>query len=249
MSRTNTKLLLCLLLVVALGGCATQPNGLAGDGEPGDPWQGYNRNVFAFNTGIDRAVLRPISSGYATIVPSFIRQRITSFFANIEDVPNAANNALQGNFKRSLSDLARFVINSTIGILGLVDVASTIDGLEKSDEDFGQTLGVWGIASGPYFVVPILGPSTVRDFPGRVVDGLMNPLTYLEDDGLRDRLIALDIVNARAEFIKVEETVKSLSPDYYVAVRSFYLARREHLINNAQVPASDDLDLYEEILD
>ena len=239
---------MCLLLAAALGGCATQPSGLTSDRETSDPWESYNRNMFAFNTEIDRAFLRPISSGYATVVPSFIRQRITSFFANIEDVPNAANNALQGNFKRSLSDLVRFLVNSTIGILGLVDVASKIDGLEKSDEDFGQTLAAWGVASGPYFVIPLLGPSTVRDFPSRVVDGLMNPLVYLEDDGLRDRLLALDIVNTRAEFINVEETVHSLSPDYYVAFRSFYLARRKHLVNNGQVPAAAD-DLYEEILD
>lgn len=250
MRISNTKLLLCLLLLAVLGGCAVQPSGFSGNQhDPRDPWESYNRSVFAFNTGIDNVFLKPISSGYATAVPSFIRHRITSFFANVGDIPNAANNALQGNFKRSVSDLIRFLINSTIGLLGLVDVASKIDGLEKSNEDFGQTLAVWGVGSGPYFVIPFLGSSTVRDFPSRAVDGFMNPLVYLEDDGLRNGLLALDTVNTRAEFINIESTVQSLSPDYYVAVRSFYLARRKHLINNNQEAVDGSDDIYQEILD
>ena len=244
----NTKKLLCLGLVVLLSGCAIQSNSLSDGADTVDPWEGYNRTVFAFNEGVDKVVLKPASTAYTKVVPSFIRARVTSFFANIQDIPIAANNFLQGNASDGFRDLARVVVNSTIGIAGLFDVASTVDGLEKHDEDFGQTLAVWGAGPGPYVVIPILGPSTVRDLPGRVVDIFINPVTHIEDNDVRDSLLITDGINTRANFIPLEDTVKSVSPDYYVALRDFYLKRRQNLIENNQGDGDDTDDLYQELL-
>ena len=212
-----------------------------------DPWEGYNRSVFAFNENVDKVVLKPVSTAYTKVVPSFVRARITSFFANIEDIPIAANNFLQGNAGSGFSDLIRVLVNSTIGLAGLFDVASRIDGLEKNNEDFGQTLAVWGVESGPYLVIPILGPSTARDFPSRVVDIFMNPLVYVDDDDWRDSLLIAEGVDTRANFIPLEDTVKSISPDYYVALRNFYLKRRQNLIENNKGDGDSEA-LYQELL-
>ncbi len=152
----KTKQFLCLCIVILLSGCAVQPKNFSDSSDTVDPWEGYNRSIFAFNESVDKVVLKPVSTAYTTVLPSFVRDRITSFFANIEDIPIAANNFLQGNAKAGINDLMRVLVNSTIGIAGLFDVASTVDGLEKHDEDFGQTLAVWGVESGPYVMIPLL---------------------------------------------------------------------------------------------
>ncbi|MXX98969.1 MAG: VacJ family lipoprotein [Gammaproteobacteria bacterium] len=243
----NAKKILYLCTIVLLSGCAVQSNGINDASDTVDPWQGYNRAVFAFNEGVDKAVLKPVSTAYTKAVPSFIRARVTSFFANIQDLPIAANNFLQGNAKDGTSDLMRVLVNSTIGLGGLFDVASKIDGLEKHDEDFGQTLAVWGVESGPYVVIPILGPSTARDLPARVADIFMNPINHIDDDDVRTSLTVTDAVDTRANFIPLEDTVKALSPDYYVALRDFYLKRRQNLIENNKGDSDSD-GLYEELL-
>ena len=243
----KTKNLLYLCLVVLLSGCAAQSNGLNDAAATVDPWEGYNRAMFAFNEGVDKVTLKPISSAYTHVVPSFIRARVTSFFANIQDIPIATNNFLQGNAKAGFGDLMRVLVNSTIGVAGFFDVASKIDGLEKHNEDFGQTLAVWGVESGPYVVIPILGPSTARDLPSRIVDIFMNPLVYIEDDTLRNSLLIMDGIDTRANYLPIEDIVKNLSPDYYVALRDFYLKRRQNLIeNNKQQEEGDEL--YQELL-
>ena len=243
----KTKNFLCLCLAVLLSGCAAQSNNMSDTSDIMDPWEGYNRSVFAFNEGVDKALLKPVSTTYANLVPSFIRTRVTSFFANIEDIPIAANNFLQGNASDGLSDLMRVLVNSTIGIAGLFDVASKVDGLEKNDEDFGQTLAVWGVESGPYVMIPILGPSTARDFPSRLVDIVMNPLSHVEDDEWRTGLLMTDVVDTRANFIPLEDTVRAISPDYYVALRDFYLKRRQNLIENNEGDGGSD-QLYDQLL-
>jgi len=234
-------------MAVLLSGCAAQYNGSSDASTDSDPWESYNRSMFAFNQGVDQATLKPISIAYTHVVPSFIRARVTSFFANIQDIPISANNFLQGNARAGVGDLMRVVVNSTIGIVGLFDVASKVDGLEKHNEDFGQTLAVWGVGSGPYVVIPILGPSTARDFPSRFVDIFMNPLAHLEDDTLRNSLLITDVINTRANFLPVEDIVKDLSPDYYVALRDFYLKRRQNLIDNNKTDEESD-QLYQELL-
>jgi len=243
----NLKQLLYLSLVVLLGGCAAQTNNFNDLAEPADPWESFNRPVFAFNEGLDKAVVKPVSSVYSDVLPSFVRARITSFFANIEDIPIAANNFMQGNVRAGFGDLARVVVNSTVGIAGLFDVASKVDGLEKHDEDFGQTLAVWGVGSGPYLVVPILGPSTARDFPSRIVDFFMNPISYLDDASLANQLRATKAVDTRANFIPLEGVVRNLSPDYYIALRNFYLKRRQNLIENNQRDG-DAPEIYQELI-
>lgn len=242
----NIKTLLYLCLMVLLSGCAVQSNGMS-DTSIVDPWERYNRSVFAFNEGVDKVALKPVSTLYSKAVPSFIRSRVTSFFANIQDIPIAANNFLQGNADAGFSDLIRVLVNSTVGVAGLFDVASKIDGLEKHNEDFGQTLAVWGVGSGPYLVIPILGPSTARDLPARFIDIFMNPSVYLEDDGLRNTLMIVDGIDTRANFIPMEDVVRSLSPDYYIALRDFYLKRRQNLIENNE---GDDgsYELYQDLL-
>ena len=242
----STKRLLYLCLVVLLGGCAVQSNGL-NEASDMDPWEQYNRSVFAFNEGVDKVVLKPVSTVYSTVLPSFIRARVTSFFANVQDIPIAANNFLQGNAGAGMGDLIRVLVNSTVGLAGLFDMASKIDGLEKHNEDFGQTLAVWGMGSGPYLVIPILGPSTARDLPGRIVDIFMNPLVYLEDNGLKNGLLIVDGVDTRANFLAIEDVVKGLSPDYYIALRDFYLKRRKNLIENNKDDSDAD-QLYNELL-
>ena len=228
----KTKQFLCLSIVILLSGCAVQPQNFSDTSDIVDPWEGYNRSVFAFNEGVDKAVLKPVSTAYTNVLPSFVRDRISSFFSNIEDIPIAANNFLQGNAKAGISDLMRVLINSTIGIAGLFDVASTVDGLEKHDEDFGQTLAVWGVGSGPYVMIPFLGPSTARDFPSRIVDMFMSPMVYVEDDEWRDGLLVTEVVDTRANLIPLEDTIRGMSPDYYVSLRDFYLKRRQNLIEN-----------------
>ncbi len=245
MSKTKHFLYLCL--VVLLSGCAAQSNSLSDASETADPWEGYNRSVFAFNESVDKAVFKPVSTAYTKVLPSFVRARITSFFANIQDIPIAANNFLQGNVGAGGGDLLRVLINSTVGLAGLFDVASKVDGLEKHNEDFGQTLAVWGVGSGPYVVIPILGPSTARDLPSRFVDIFMNPLVYVGDDDWRDGLLITEGINTRAGFIPLEDIVRGMSPDYYVALRDFYLKRRQNLIENNEGEGDSDT-LYRELL-
>ena len=241
------KKLLYLYLAILLSGCAVQSNSVSDASSVADPWEGYNRAAFTFNEGVDTVVLKPISTVYTSVVPSFVRARVTSFFANIQDLPIAANNFLQGNVNAGMSDLVRMLVNSTIGFAGLFDVASKIDGLEKHNEDFGQTLAVWGVGSGPYFVIPILGPSTARDFPGRIVDIFMNPQSYIEDNTVRNSMLVIDVIDTRANFLAVEDIVRGLSPDYYIALRDFYLKRRQNLIDNNE--QSDGVDeSYQELL-
>ena len=213
-----------------------------------DPWQGFNRAMYGFNDGLDRAILKPAAQGYKAVAPDFVEMGVRNFFENIDDISVAVNNLLQGKVSNSASDIGRVVINTTIGVLGLFDVASSM-GLTKHDEDFGQTLGAWGMESGPYVVWPILGPSSLRDTPSIVVDRiLLNPLTYVELKTLeRVGIIAVDSVSVRAELLSLEETVDEISTDRYTFIREAYLDRREFLVNDGA--ASGDTDLYDELDD
>ena len=213
-----------------------------------DPWQGFNRAMYGFNDGLDRALLKPAAQGYRAVAPDFVETGVRNFFENIDDISVAVNNLLQGKVSDSFSDVGRVLINSTIGVLGLFDVASSM-GLTKHDEDFGQTLGAWGMDSGPYVVWPIFGPSSLRDSPSLVVDRvLLNPLTYVEIKTLeRVGIIAVDAVSVRAELLSLEETVDEISTDRYTFIREAYLDRREFLVNDGV--ATDDAGLYDELDD
>lgn len=241
-SKFGTMLLVISLLLIS--GCASTQYVES----ERDPWQGFNRAMYGFNDGLDRAILKPAAQGYKAVAPDFVETGVRNFFENLDDVSVAVNNLLQGKISNSFSDVGRVLINSTIGVFGLFDVASSM-GLTKHDEDFGQTLGVWGMDSGPYIVWPIFGPSTLRDSPSLVVDRvLLNPLTYVEIKTLeRVGIIALDAVSVRAELLSLEETVDEISTDRYTFIREAYLDRREFLVSDG-VAAGDD-DLYDELDD
>lgn len=203
-----------------------------------DPWQGYNRAVYGFNATIDRAVLKPVAKGYQTVTPRPARSAIDNFFSNLDDIDNAVNNLLQGKPGQSVSDITRFLVNSTLGVGGLLDPASEI-GLEKHQEDFGQTLRVWGFPEGPYFIVPFMGPSTVTATLGRPVGSALDPVRYYHPVDHRNVLLGLRFIDEREGLLASERLI---SGDEYIFVRDAYLQRREYLINDGQVsdPFADD---------
>jgi len=232
------------VLAIVTSGCASTQY-LSDDR---DPWQGYNRGVYAFNDSLDKAILKPAAQGYQFIAPDFVETGVRNFFENIDDVSVAVNNLLQGKLNNSASDVGRVLVNSTIGVLGLFDVASSF-GLRKHDEDFGQTLAVWGADAGPYIVWPFFGPSTLRDSPSIIVDDiLLDPLTYVELHlGERIAVVALDVVSVRAELLSLEETVNEISTDQYAFIRDAYLDRRNFLVHDGAPPV--DLEIFDELED
>jgi phospholipid-binding lipoprotein MlaA len=195
-----------------------------------DPWEPFNERMFQFNYQVDRYVLKPVARGYRTVIPERVQLMVDNGFHNIKFVPRFVNNLLQGKVEGALRELSRFVVNSTLGIGGLFD-AGKHAGLERSNEDFGQTLGVWGTPAGPYLVLPLLEPMTVRDGIGRAVDGAMDPLTYvlpLFFDRLGMRIG--ETVNDRALNYDLFQGVEETTLDLYSSVRHFYLKRREQQI-------------------
>ncbi|WP_153039242.1 VacJ family lipoprotein [Microbulbifer sp. Q7] len=212
--------------------------------EDRDPWEGFNRAMFRFNDTADRWFLKPAAVSYRQITPVFMQTGISNFFANMHEVNNVLNNILQWKWGQASNDTGRFLINSTVGVVGLFDVAQHM-GLERSDgEDFGQTLAVWGMESGPYLVVPFMGPSTVRDAPAIVVDWYTNPLTYLEDNAVENTLKGIDLIQLRASLLQTESLLQG---DRYVLMRDAYLQRREFLINDGEQEDDfgGDLDEYD----
>lgn len=245
MKPSRPHLIVTLLLVAMwlASGCATTQ----GPRDPRDPWEGFNRTVFGFNEVADKAVVRPLAVGYTRITPRPVRTGVGNFFSNLGDVTNLFNNLLQFRFHNATVDFGRLVFNTTVGLLGLVDVASHMD-LPKNNEDFGQTLGYWGVPAGPYLMLPFLGPSTVRDTPTRYVDMLTHPLYYYDNVGRRNALAGLSIVDTRAGFIPTEKILEDLPVDRYTALRDFYLQRREYLVHNGEPPGVDTgADLFEEL--
>jgi phospholipid-binding lipoprotein MlaA len=240
MSKFSVALLVCAVMM--LNGCASRQY----VADERDPWQGFNRTIYGFNDGLDRALLKPAAEGYKAVAPDFVETGVRNFFENLDDISVAVNNLLQGKVTNSFSDIGRLAINSTIGILGLFDVASSM-GMTKHDEDFGQTLGAWGMDSGPYIMWPLFGPSTLRDSPSLVVDRvLLHPLNYVEiKTGERITVVALDVVSVRAELSSLEETVDEISTDKYTFIREAYLDRRDFLVHDGS--PSGDTDLYDEL--
>ena len=217
-----------------LAGCATS-------GNPKDPIEGFNRAMFAFNEGLDSAIVKPVATGYEAVLPSPVRTGVTNFFSNIEDLLIGVNNLLQGKGSQAISDLGRVVINSTIGILGTFDIASDI-GLEKHDEDFGQTFGRWGVGSGAYVVIPVFGPRTARDTVGLVLDVAADPLTHLGAGDGRDVLLVLRAVNDRANLLPADKVVEEAALDKYSYIRDGYLQRRRNLIHDGNAPREPEAD-------
>lgn len=207
-----------------------------------DPWEKFNRGIFRFNDTADRYVLKPVAKGYQAITPEIVRIGITNFFSNLRSPLVVMNDLLQGKVKQAGGDTVRFVVNSTVGVVGLVDVAVRLN-LPLHDEDFGQTLGVWGVPSGPYFVMPFFGPSSVRDASGFVVDAAANPRRRLIPDEADWILVGIDVVNTRASLLELEGIIQG---DRYLFIRDLYLQRREYSVNDGQVGDDPFLDDPEE---
>lgn len=207
-----------------------------------DPWIGMNRKLWSFNEVLDNAILTPIARGYQAIMPDLLEEGISNFFDNLEVPATALNQILQGKPGAMASDLGRFGLNSTVGVLGLFDVA-TRAGLPQHDEDFGQTLSVWGLPQGPYFMIPIRGPSTVTAAGGMFVDALTNPIAYIKNVRVRNVTYALYFLDLRQRLLSAEVLITG---DEYLFVRDAYLQRRDYLINDGAFEDDPFMDDFED---
>jgi phospholipid-binding lipoprotein MlaA len=225
-------------LLLLAGGCTTvaPPEGQRQSaGQKLDPWENWNRKVFAFNESLDVHVLKPVATAYQKVVPSPVRAGVSNFFGNIQDAWSAVNHFLQGKPESGLQMVARFEINTLFGLLGLLDVAQEA-GLERQPEDFGQTLGVWGFGAGAYIVWPVLGPSSVRDSAALPLDRSASPALLLNDWGGELSLLSLQLVNTRAELLGATRVIDDIALDKYGFVRDGYLARRRSLVYDGDPP-------------
>jgi phospholipid-binding lipoprotein MlaA len=231
---------LALALTGLLTGCATMPSG---ERDPRDRFERTNRAIYKFNDALDRGVAKPVAKAYVKVTPAPVRTGFGNFFRNLTYPTVIINDLLQLKMKGFATDTARLLVNTTIGIGGLFDPASQI-GLAAGNEDFGQTLGHWGVPAGPYVVLPLFGPSNVRDAFGLAADQFTDPKTYVKDDYVYWGLTGLSLVDTRAELLSTGE-VLDRSYDPYAFVRNAYLQRREYLVKDGAVP-EDELELYEE---
>ena len=222
------RFLLALLAAATISGCATTPD------NP-DPWEAMNRKTFAFNDAVDKAVAKPIAQGYQKVMPEFAQEGVMNFYSNLEDINSTINQFLQGKPKQGANDAARFVLNSVLGIFGLWDVATPM-GLEKHDEDFGQTLGVWGVGPGPYFVIPLLGPSSVRDAPARIVDPQWYYAIAIGDNWKYWTWWSVDKIRTRASLLTAESVLEKAALDRYTFIRDAWLQRRQNQVYDGNPP-------------
>lgn len=236
MFNSIIKIIAAASLALLVSGCATQANR--------DPLESLNRGVYKFNDAADKAVLKPVAGAYKAVVPQPVRNGVNNFFSNLDTFTSVINDLLQLKISKAMDGAGRFVINTTFGIVGLIDVAS-MDGIEQRREDFGQTLGYWGVGSGPYLVLPLLGPSTLRDTTGLVVDTMaFDPLSYIDDTRTSNQLRIVKIIDTRAQFLPASDLLDEAALDPYSFMRDAYLQRRENAIadGSASANADDDYD-------
>jgi len=236
-------------LCVLLGGCAAIPPEKL---SPEDPWESFNRGVFEFNQTADQWVLKPVATGYAEIMPLMLRKSISNFFNNLDDLNVFINDLLQLKLEQAGNTTGRLLLNTGVGFFGFFDPAGEY-GLPKRNQDFGQTLGFWGINQGPYLVLPFLGSSTLRDGVGLVADSQVKKLPFeqIEHDSTRDAVyyggLGLNILNLRAELLGAEKLLDTAALDQYVFMRNAYLQKRQSLINGdtPQKPAVSNKELFD----
>lgn len=229
----NTIRILLALAAIALTGCASSTRA----NNPADPLESFNRSVYQFNDTVDKAIAKPVAQGYNAVMPEPGKIMVSNFFSNLDDVIVTANDLLQLKFAQAASDGSRFVFNTTFGVFGLLDVTSR---LEKHNEDFGQTLGYWGVGSGPYIVLPILGPSTVRDGAGLYVDSRPSKLRHVSHMRTRNQLYLTKAVNRRAQLLDQEKVLDEAVIDRYEFIRDAYLLRRQSLVYDGNPPREYD---------
>ncbi len=235
---TSVYLLLLALALATLSGCASVP----GPPDERDPFESYNRFMYSFNDSIDSAIVRPVAQGYKDYIPNVAQTGISNFFDNIGDLNVMVNNLLQFKIENAVSDFGRILWNSTVGIFGLIDVASHM-GLEKHDEDFGQTLAVWGVPDGPYIVLPLLGPSTARDSVGLVGDIYVDPLFQIEEEGnVYWGAVILRFIDTRADLLSASRVMEQAALDPYIFVRDAYLQHRRNLVYDGNPPLDDSIE-------
>lgn len=242
--RTRTSIVVSIILLAMLCGCAgTIPPAAKEDRSPADPWEPFNRRVSNFNDGLDKVALTPLAKGYQAILPEPMQHGITNFSNNLLGPLFIINNLLQGKFKRSLSETGRFLANSTWGILGFANVGADL-GMPTYREDFSQTLAVWGVPDGPYFVVPFLGPRTLRGTATIPLFFYVDPLSLIEDDPTRWTIWGIRFIELRARLFAVDALFED-SFDRYLAIRESYLQNRKFLILDGEVSDEYD-DFYDE---
>jgi phospholipid-binding lipoprotein MlaA len=234
----RSRLLVCVVIVIFISGCAT-----TGAYDERDPIEGFNRTMYSFNQGMDKVLFNPVSKLYQAITPDFIEKGISNFFNNLDDISIIANDILQFKIGQAYMDTARFIFNSTLGFAGFRDVSSQM-GLTKHDEDFGQTLAMWGVGSGPYIVAPIFGSTTLRDSTSLVVDDiLLNPVSYLNNnDELKAAILTLNFIDIKASLLTTNDLVNEAALDQYEFTKNAYFSRRESQINDGRLEPLPDFE-------
>jgi phospholipid-binding lipoprotein MlaA len=224
---------LCAALAVAvLAGCAAAPS-------REDPFEPMNRASYAVHEVVDGKIVKPMVQAYVDYTPRPIRQAISNFFGNIDDMFSVINDFLQWKLDKAGNDMGRVITNTGFGLLGLIDIASDA-GIEKGNEDFGQTFGYWGIPQGPYLFIPVFGPTTVRDGSGWVIRGYTSPISYIPDVSTRNILWGIGLVDLRASALQAETLVNQAAIDPYTFIRRAYLQRREYLVHDGKPPPPKD---------
>jgi len=238
--KNRNQLLALLALSLTLSACSHTKTATSSN----DRFERINRSVFKVNNALDKTLLKPVAKVYKKVTPEIVDTSITNFFANLDEVPTTLNSLLQLKGEAALDSTGRFLLNSTLGIAGLIDIASE-SGITKHDEDFGQTLAKWGVPSGPYLMLPFLGPSTVRDASARLTVDQVTSLRSYSDYSIE--LTALYLLDMRADLLSAEAVLEGFSDDQYSVLRDAWLQRREYLINDGKTDVKADTDLIDEL--
>jgi len=250
-SGNGAAMWVLVALTASLAGCATTPGGDPDEAPVRaeyDPLEPLNRSLYAINDAVDRVTLKPIARGYKAVVPEFARRGVTNFSRNLFTPRSAVNNFLQGKPGPGFSELGRFVINTTLGIGGLIDIA-TAGGMPVYDEDFGQTLAVWGVPEGPYLFIPILGPNTLLDAASIPIDIATDPLYHYDNSSVRDKVYVLRVIDLRMRLLTAETLLED-SKDPYLTLRESYLQNRRFQVYDGSPPSTDEEeDLFEEFFE
>lgn len=252
MSKSKNSLFKNIILIISLAllsACSSLPNGPT----EGDPLESYNRAMFSFNDGLDEYILKPVAKGYDAALPSPVKTGVSNFFSNIGDLFVIINDLLQFKFVQAIEDTGRFIFNSTLGLYGLIDVATPM-GLPKHNEDFGQTLATWGIGQGPYVVLPFFGPRTLRGVGGFAVETTYDPIYNIKDENARYGTIALNAIDTRYKLLSASTIAEKAALDKYSFIRDAYLQHRNNLVHDGNppeeappAPSSSDEDLELEL--